>query len=166
MANTAKNDSAKIRRKLAADLRLAGMSHPEIAVVLSKKLGQTITAERVKQDIRVWLNSCLPEDVNTVRDLEVQRLDKGIALAMRMIAANDPKGVDALVKLQDRRSKYLGLDHTPAENNYSMVDDWLADITKSDLEFDPKDIGLNEDDTEMDDEIEDLPDDEEEPDLE
>jgi hypothetical protein len=77
---------------------------------------------------------------------------------MRAIAAGDLKGIDGLIKLQERRSKYLGLDHTEKDNDYSEVDQWLAGTAEVDFTFDPSEIGIDENGDELDDEVEDLPD--------
>ncbi|QDQ91583.1 hypothetical protein FND50_12650 [Rhodococcus sp. WB9] len=158
MANTAKNTSVAIRQKMAVEMRAKGMSLDAIAVALTKKTGQQVSSKRVGEDIRRWLRAVPKEDVDTVRNLELHRLDTAITLAMRAIAAGDLKGIDGLIKLQERRSKYLGLDQASGSNDtYSEVDQWLAGVGDVDFEFDPSVIGLDDDDNEIDD----LPDDEE-----
>ncbi|UZG58017.1 hypothetical protein [Rhodococcus opacus] len=167
MANTAKNTSVAIRRKMAMDMRAKGMSLDAIAAALTKKLGTQVTDKMVGQDIRRWLRDVPKEDIETVRNLELHRLDTAITLAMRAIAAGDLKGIDGLIKLQERRSKYLGLDQANGSGDtYSEVDSWLAGSTEVDFEFDPSDIGINGDEEIEDPEDDELPDNEVGDDLE
>jgi len=55
------------------------------------------------------------EKAEEVRDLELRRLDKMLQIAEAAAEGGDLAAIDRVIRIQERRSKYLGLD-APAKN--------------------------------------------------
>jgi hypothetical protein len=56
------------------------------------------------------LRETLREPAEQVRTLELERLDAMLEAVWRAALSGDLKAIDAVLKLMDRRSRYLGLD--------------------------------------------------------
>ena len=103
-----------VDRKLAAlELRKQGMGFWDIAQKLGYKSSSGAYAAVVTA-----LCEVLREPAEEVRALEIERLDKMITHLMPYIDRPDAKSswdikfsaMDRVIKLMDRRAKYLGLD--------------------------------------------------------
>ena len=62
-----------------------------------------------------------------IRELELLRLETATKLAMSRIESNEANGINLLLKIQDRRARYLGLD-TPIKMDGKITIDvpWLT----------------------------------------
>jgi len=91
----------------ALELRMAGFSYPEIAGRLGISTGTAYnyvsgTLAKTKQEAA--------ETAEQIRTLEVSRLDKMLAVLAPMAEQGDMQAIDRILKIQERRAAYLGLD--------------------------------------------------------
>jgi hypothetical protein len=105
--NKAPKDAATIRRARAIKLRVEGNTYQQIADKLECSL---YTAHTDVQAVLQERREQAAEDADQVRDVELERLDLGIALVVKQIGKGNLAAVDRLVKLTERRCKMLGLD--------------------------------------------------------
>lgn len=98
---------AKQREHDALELRKKGWTYQKIA----ESLGISIQGasdcvkralERLKTEVR--------ESAEDVRQIELERLDKMLAIAESAAEAGDLSAIDRVLRIQERRAKYLGLD--------------------------------------------------------
>lgn len=103
---------AKQREHDALELRTRGCTYDQI----SKALGITRqgAADCVKRALAA-LKSDTEEKAEEVRDLELRRLDKMLQIAEAAAEGGDLAAIDRVLRIQERRSKYLGLD-APAKS--------------------------------------------------
>ena len=98
------------RNKMILDLRIAGMSEQAIADEMTAK-GHPISDTSVHRIVRTALdreNRLLSLKQDQLLRHELDRLDK---MTVALFAnRNDPAVANALIKIMDRRAKYLGLD--------------------------------------------------------
>ena len=126
---------AKQREHDALELRTRGCTYDQI----SKALGMSLSgaADAVRRALEA-LKSETQEKAHEVRDLELRRLDKMLQIAEAAAEGGDLAAIDRVIRIQERRSKYLGLDapaksetHTTvaAAVDFSSIDDRkLADL--------------------------------------
>jgi len=98
------------RNKMILDLRIAGMSERDIAAEMAAK-GYIISDTSVHRIVCTALdreNRLLSLKQDQLLRHELDRLDK---MTVALFAnRNDPAVANALIKIMDRRAKYLGLD--------------------------------------------------------
>jgi hypothetical protein len=103
---TSENRLAAHDRKLRAlELRKHAMTYPEIA----RELGYAGPSGAYQAVIGA-LRETLREPAEQVRTLELERLDAMLEAVWPAAVAGDLKTIDAVLRLMDRRSRYLGLD--------------------------------------------------------
>lgn len=99
---------ALIRDTEAVRLRLEGCSYPEIARRL--KFGHRGNAQRaVKRRLTGMRDDCA-EMVGELRQIEGMRLDMALAAVMPKVRNGDLFAVDRMLRIQERRAAYEGLD--------------------------------------------------------
>lgn len=95
------------RQAEAMHFRVKGLSYEKIG----EQMGITMqAAHKLVQHGLSATRIQLAEDVESVREVELQRLDLAIAVVMEHLEAKDVTATAHLVKLQERRAKLLGLD--------------------------------------------------------
>lgn len=100
------------RQMIALDLRISGLSYRAIADKLSKP-DDTISHVQVYRDIEnelARLADLRADKAETLRELELQRLDKIINSLDAWVASGNVGAVNAWIKASERRAKLLGLD--------------------------------------------------------
>lgn len=112
MGNTARRDAIKVRALVrdeqALQLRLSGKTHDEIAKLLG--YGARNNAFRaVKKRIDALNREC-NETAAHVKAMELARLDAMLAGLWKKAKAGDPQAIDRVLKIQERRAAYEGLD--------------------------------------------------------
>lgn len=112
MGNTAAKDATKAkalaRDEKALALRVQGKTHAQIAEELG--YGARSNAHRaIKRRLDALNRECL-ERADQVKQLELTRLDAMLAGLWEKAAAGDPQAIDRVLKIQERRSAYEGLD--------------------------------------------------------
>jgi hypothetical protein len=93
------------RQRRALEFRRDGCGYQEIA----DKLGYASKSGAFKAVIAA-LRQTLQEPADAVRQLELERLDAMLHAIWPSAQGGDLKAVDAVVRLMDRRARYLGLD--------------------------------------------------------
>ncbi len=109
MARGKTSEAGKIaqRQMLALDLRISGLSFRAIA----DKLG--VSHVQIYRDIENELERLAElraDKAETLRELELQRLDKIINSLDSWVASGNVGAVNAWIKASERRAKLLGLD--------------------------------------------------------
>lgn len=100
------------RQMTALDLRISGLSYRAIADKLSKP-DSTISHVQIYRDVEnelARLAGLRDDKTETLRELELQRLDKIINSLDSWVASGNVGAVNAWIKASERRSKLLGLD--------------------------------------------------------
>lgn len=118
------------RKKVAANL-LAGLTYRQMAEVFNVALG-TI-AEDVKIIIGRWQREQV-RDTDEFVQIELIRLDRAINAIWTKVEAGDPINIGLMLKIQERRAKYKGLDAPVKQHNFNfdfsqMTDEQLQRIS-------------------------------------
>lgn len=104
------------RRKKVVALRKRGASIPDIARTLD------ISTSTASNDLRAALSSVRDTtDAQDARTLELERLDRMLLAVYEDAIAGDDKKIATVLKLMERRARYLGLDAEPERDASSPV---------------------------------------------
>jgi hypothetical protein len=95
------------RRKAVAANLLGGLNYRDMAGALGVSVG-TI-AEDVKVIIGRWQREQI-KDTGEYVELELLRLDRALNAIWPKVQAGDPNNIGLMLKIQERRAKYKGLD--------------------------------------------------------
>ncbi|MBV5306445.1 MAG: hypothetical protein J0652_07115 [Desulfobulbaceae bacterium] len=106
--------SAEFRRA-ALELRREGNTYARIAELLQEQ-GITKTPRAVEKGIKKAISEITKELSEEVIALELDRLDMMLVPALAMAIDGNLGAVDRVLKIMDRRARYLGLDVTPAKD--------------------------------------------------
>jgi len=99
--------TAKERERIALDMRIKGKTFKEIAEVLGiTEAGAFKAAQRAIQK----LDEKLKEKAEQVLTLEIERLNRMIDVLWPQVEAGEYAAVDRILRVMERRAKYLGLD--------------------------------------------------------
>ena len=95
------------RRYEAIQLRREGKSYRDISAALGCSVSTAFSdVQKELQEVRKKTR----EDAETVRDIELERLDLMLKALFPKAQAGDTKAACTILKIMDRRAKYLGLD--------------------------------------------------------
>jgi len=89
----------------ALDARKLGATY----AVIAKQLGYA-DPSGAWQAVQDALQRTLQESADDLRRIEIERLDQWLLSLGKKIQAGDPRSIDTALKIQERRSRYLGLD--------------------------------------------------------
>lgn len=110
--NTAKKDAIVLkaleRDMKAVKLRVSGKTYEFIAQLLG--YGHRGNAVRAIQRRLKKMRAECASDVAELRFLECRRLDVALAAIMRKVRHGDLQAIDRLLRIQERRAAYEGLD--------------------------------------------------------
>ncbi|GAA4626917.1 hypothetical protein GCM10023196_037110 [Actinoallomurus vinaceus] len=126
-ASKAQRAATAERRTKAIQLRLAGVDWQTIAT----NLGYASRGAAC-QDVTRALEAHLAEEkesVDSLREIELQRLDRLQAGAWSAAAAGDLRAIETVLRVVDRRCKLLGLD-APTKHEVRQVDGLDAEIDR------------------------------------
>jgi hypothetical protein len=129
-ASKAQRASTSKRRAQAIALRLAGMDYQTIADRLDYS-----SRGAASKDVHRALEENLEAEsaaAQTLRELEVQRLDRMQAAAWAKAAKGDLKAIETVLKVIDRRCRLLGLDK-PARAEITGADGGPLQVETVDL---------------------------------
>lgn len=107
---SAKRLRAIERRKQAWELRLAGHTYAEIGAELG------VSSQRAHvyvTQVQAQTQQRCNEEAETLRALELERLDAVQMPLWDRVESGDLRAIDALLKIMDRRAKLLGLYAAP-----------------------------------------------------
>lgn len=131
-ASKAQRAATAERRAKAVAMRLAGADYETIA----QKLGY-YNRGAAYNDINRALEANVAEQrrsAEILRQEELQRLDRLQAGAWMAAASGDPKAIDVVLKIIDRRCKLLGLD-APVRHEVITLDAVDAEIARLNAEL-------------------------------
>lgn len=120
MAKSSKHRIEQAERdQKAIALRRSGMCYSEIAarVGYANRSGAYKAVMRVLEEIAKET----AEDASHIRSIELQRLDDLLKAVWDTALAGDPKAIDRVLKIMDRRARFLGLD-APTKQEVSGPD--------------------------------------------
>ena len=104
------------RRKKVVALRKRGASLADIAATLE------ISTSTASNDLRAALSSVRDTtDAQDARTLELERLDRMLLAVYPDAIAGDDRKIATVLKLMERRARYLGLDAEPERDTSSPV---------------------------------------------
>lgn len=106
------------RRRLAIEMRLRGMTWAAIADALHYKGGKAAVAVDVNRALEHIVKEPAAELVNQ----EVARLDRLLEGLWAKGTKGDARAVDTILRLMERRAKYLGLDKLPPSTEVAVAD--------------------------------------------
>jgi len=109
---------AKQREKDALELRTRGFTYEAIGEALGMSLSGA--ADAVRRALQA-LKSETAEKAEEVRDLELRRLDKMLRIAEAAADQGELGAIDRILRIQERRSKYLGLDAPAKTETHATV---------------------------------------------
>lgn len=105
------SSAAKVKREATAaeavGLRIRGKTYQQIADILGVSDGQ---AFKLIQDELTRRREITREQVETIRAIEMERLESWLDKLFPNIETGDCKAIQTAVKIQERKSKLLGLD--------------------------------------------------------
>ena len=105
--NNEKRYTTLERRQKALELRKIGYDYKTIG----KTLGvSSKTAFAYVQKCLEEIRANTHETAEDILELELKRLDVAQAALMPRVREGDPRAIDTLMRVQERRAKYLGLD--------------------------------------------------------
>ena len=132
-----KKDELTERRLQAFQLRKEGHQPPEIAVLMGVAVSSVYN---YINEGRAAYFDLYPEEKQHVRNLELARLDDMTLAIFEQAKAGDCRAAETMLKIMERRSKFLGLD-APARQEIEtkavtataeeLSDDELASIIRS-----------------------------------
>jgi len=105
------------RRQRAFELHLTGCTYAAIGT----KLGISRQAAHglVKREL-IQLNKQTEKDAHVMRSLELERLDSMTQACWGKAMDGDPQMIDKLLRISERRSKFLGLD-SPVQTSVDFL---------------------------------------------
>lgn len=116
------------RRMQATSLRLAGVTYEQIG----ERLG--ISASGAQHLVETNLHRANQREVDALRAIENQRLDKAMSAIWSDVLSGDIKAIDTFLRISARRSKLNGLDAPQKlDLNVSIrqeMEDALANLEK------------------------------------
>lgn len=98
---------ARQRENDALAMRTRGCTYDQISTALG--ISRQGAADCVKRALAA-LKADTEEKAEEVRDLELRRLDRMLQIAEAAAESGDISAIDRVLRIQERRSKYLGLD--------------------------------------------------------
>lgn len=107
--NAKKRVERASRRLEAFTLRRQGQSYESIA----QHLG--VAPQTVSLWVREAVRQMPKEERDDLRDMELARLDAALVPVMRLVVGGDLFAVDRMLRIMERRARYLNLDEQAAE---------------------------------------------------
>jgi hypothetical protein len=114
------------RRRAILEMRRSGFSSQQIADNLGIEWEDAVPIIREVMD---GIVSATTENVASGRALDLLRIDEAIKAVSPAADMGDPKSIDALMKLLDRRAKLAGLD-APTRSQSQTI---FAQYTEAEL---------------------------------
>lgn len=99
-----------IRDRDAMAMRAAGKQYHEIAEALGMA-NKSVAYKAVVRVLDQWQCETV-ESADMVRSIELQRCDDMLAALWPKALEGDPQAIDRIIKIMDRRARFLGLDAT------------------------------------------------------
>lgn len=135
-----------LRRREALELRRKGKSYTKIALIMD--ITVTEAARMVNEEL-LDLRQHTDEDVETVMQMELIRLDHWLECLQTGIDAGDPQAIVSALRIQERRSRLMGLDAPAKSASLSITaqlsPEKVAQMTNEELQSAIKKLFLQSD---------------------
>ena len=119
-----RSPAVALRRVEALKLRTAGYTYRDIA----DKLGYS-TPSAGCQDVQRALKELVREQATETAALELERLDALLIPLWGKAQRGNLAATDRVLRLMERRSRYLGLDHGDRpDHDPAVVDEWIKHV--------------------------------------
>jgi hypothetical protein len=120
--NSKQQAAAKSKDREALELRKAGATYQQIADKLGISLsGAGVCVSRAMDALRLEVK----EAAQQVLELELDRLDHMLLGLWDKARRGDTAAIDRVLKIQERRAKYLGLDQREISPQAMQAEDWV-----------------------------------------
>lgn len=119
------------RRAKALSLRRAGVTYQQIATATG------VSLETAYSDVQAELSALrlqTVEDATAVRELELRRLDDYTRALAPRAAQGDIAAITTLLRVQERRSRYLGLDAATKQEIIGEMPKFILQVQTDDDE--------------------------------
>ena len=127
MSNSSKRDARAAavneRRRKALELRKAGATYEQVA----NQLGYH-DKSHARKEIAEAIESIVREPAAEVLDLELSRLDAMLVGLWTKAKGGDGAAVDRVLRIMDRRARYLGLDSPEKREHTGAVSIDLSEM--------------------------------------
>lgn len=122
------------RRKIVAANLLAGLNYRDISSALNVSLGT------ISNDVKVLMGRWQKEQLEAIEEnirLDLRRIDVAINAIWEDVKAGDIRAIGALIQLQDRRAKLIGMDKLGASDVMVLVEleKWKETAERNQKEF-------------------------------
>lgn len=110
------------RRKVALQLRQAGMTYRDIAIALTNKGFPCKFTTAYKDVVKALdeISKKTHEEAESLRELELTRMDVMLKSIWSRVMKGDVAAIDRALRISERRSKLLGID-APQHNIEEIV---------------------------------------------
>ncbi len=105
------------RRQQSFDLRKSGFTYQQIGTALG--ISKQAAHGLIRREL-VRLTAETEKDAHVMRALELERLDSMTLACWEKAMDGDPQMIDKLLKISERRSKFLGLD-SPVQSSIDFL---------------------------------------------
>ena len=120
--NSRQQAQARAKDREALELRKAGATYQQIADKMGISLsGAGVCVSRAMDALRLEVK----EAAEQVLELELDRLDSMLLGLWDKARRGDVAAIDRVLKIQDRRAKYLGLDQREISPQAMDAEDWV-----------------------------------------
>ena len=120
--NSKQMAQARAKDREALELRKAGATYHQIAEKLGISVsGAGLCVSRAMEALRLEVK----EAAEQVLELELDRLDSMLLGLWDKARRGDTAAIDRVLKIQDRRAKYLGLDQAQVAPATMDAEDWV-----------------------------------------
>lgn len=137
-----KRKEAQEKRAQALQLKLAGATNEQIV-----EAGIYANRGTVSREIKKALADITHDAATDVLKLELSRLDTALMGIWGAVRSGDVFAIDRMLKIMDRRARYLGLDQPVEADNVSEVREamvgFLASVTQQAQAYDDDDAAAD-----------------------
>lgn len=137
-----KRKEAQEKRAQALQLKLAGATNEQIV-----EAGIYANRGTVSREIKKALADITHDAAADVLKLELSRLDTALMGIWGAVRSGDVFAIDRMLKIMDRRARYLGLDQPVESDNVSEVREamvgFLASVTQQAQAYDDDDAAAD-----------------------
>lgn len=116
------------RERLVTSLRRQGLTWEQIAQQAGYKSPSGASEAYLRASARI-----VAEDVQTLRQLENDRLDLLFNAIWDKALAGDNEAIETCLKIMTRRAKLLGLD-TPPEHRLTVTQTWTGEQVQTEVQ--------------------------------
>lgn len=110
------------RRRQAYEMRMLGMSYPQIA----DKLG--VSSETIRRDIKAWTDNIPREKAEELRNMELDKLNQLELQLQKRLRTGSPQAVNAAIRVMQHRATLMGLDRIESHDGVDTAKGMMQGI--------------------------------------